>query len=122
MAKQAVFLLLYSKRQNASVDAETNDGEKYSEYASTYYQTAISQYLSEQCLQTNYFHVLTTYFCVYQAMRGDKETAEVYLANFPIDLRQKYRRFLCYYISLLPPEWNCYDFRIEDSSPPVNDH
>ncbi|KAK8149291.1 SCF ubiquitin ligase complex subunit [Beauveria asiatica] len=122
MAKQAVFLLLYSKCPNASVGAETNDAEKYSEYASTYYQTAITQYLSGQCFSTNYFHILTTYFYAYQAMRGNKKTAEVHLENFPIDLRRKYRRFLCYYISLLPPEWNCYDFRIEDGSPPVNDH
>jgi hypothetical protein len=112
-AKHAVFLLLHAR--TLQLQTEPNNGEKYRQDASMYYSSAIKQL--QQFKQDNWGTRTSChcakYFCIYEAITGNKKAAEIHMSYLLVSVGQEARGFLCFFTSLLPPEWKCYNFQIE---------
>ena len=106
LAKQAVFLLLHSKESS-------DQAEKYREDASTFYNSAIEQlgWCKKWKWGTGHFDICALYLCIYEAVRGNEEGAEMHLKYLLSSTRHDSYKFVCFFMSLLPPEWECYDCR-----------
>ena len=111
-AKQAVLLLLHSK----SLQHETEISEELKSQAAAFYSHTYDE-LAQLALfhHSIAMHTCFLYFCLYEAINGNQEVAEQNM-EFLQSIGCDSRKFLSYFMSLLPSKWGCYNFQTPPTS------